>query len=395
MHILVINSGSSSVKFALIEPQSQEKTFYGQVEALGTEHANLQFISPRGKEEIPLGLSDHSKAVKVLLEKIASQPENIEIIGTGHRVVHGGEKYSKPTLITSEVVEGIRELCKLAPLHNPGNLLGIEATLKDFPDLPQFAIFDTAFHQSIPSPRYYYPIPLNYYEQYGIRKYGFHGISYEYLVNQFDKAGLPANGGYLLAHLGNGCSAAAVENGKCQDTTMGLTPLEGFMMGTRSGSVDPSLHQFLQQKSGLSLDEITHILNKESGIKGISGLSQDLREVEEASASNIRAQLALDLFCFRLARELMALTASLTRFDGIVFTGGIGENSNTVRQKVIDQLQILGLRIQSEINEQRSDLEIRHLNPGGSKFVVVIKAGEEVQIAQHVLNQLSVEVKDA
>ncbi len=384
MYILVINSGSSSIKFALIQSQHKSKTHWGQVEGIGTSDAKLIFETEQNETSSQIGERDHNESMNCILDELKKHDLFDKIEGIGHRVVHGGEKFSEPTLINEEVVNTIKELIPLAPLHNPGNLLGIEATLQAFPALQQFAIFDTAFHQTIPEPNFLFPVPYEYYEEHSVRRYGFHGISYEYLLEKIIELGLDPMGSYLFAHLGNGCSAAAVHRGKCVDTTMGMTPLDGLMMGTRSGAIDPGLFQYIAKCTGDDIDQITTTLNKKSGLKGISGISQDMRTLDEAKNSNSRARLALELFEFRLSKELMGLASSLPKLDGLIFTGGIGETSSETRREVCAKLHILGVDIDPEKNETRLKEEHRFLNFEGETPVIVIKAGEEVQIASHV-----------
>ena len=390
--ILVINCGSSSIKYALVA-DSQHPRIQGLAENLGSSDARIKGITVDGKPlllEIPF--ADHAQALETLLNRIANYtPQAI-----GHRVVHGGEKIVKAEQITPELIKTIEDVSALAPLHNPVNLIGIKATLKLFPDLPQVAVFDTAFHQSMPAHAFQYALPQDLYQNHGVRRYGFHGTSHAYVSARASRlTGKPDQGGWLTAHLGNGCSTCAVWNGESLDTSMGLTPLEGVVMGTRSGDVDPGLHRFLADNLGWSLSKIDEVLNRESGLLGLSGLSNDMRTlVEAADSGHQQAQLAIEVFCYRLAKSLAAMSCALPALDGIIFTGGIGENAAIIREKTLAHLNLLGFKLDHQKNknlargaEGRIDIEHDSLKPTLSKQnaspqIWVIPTDEEGRIAQ-------------
>jgi len=341
--ILVVNSGSSSLKFSVLEVQSESVLASGIAERLGTTEASLKFSTDAEKIEEPLPNADHRAALRRVIDHLRALVPN-EVDALGHRIVHGGEYFQDAVIIDDEVVKRIEELSDLAPLHNPPGAQGIRVASEVFPDKAQVAVFDTAFHQTLAPHAFHYAIPPKFYSQYRIRRYGFHGTSNQYVTQELARRlDRPLTEIQLLtAHLGNGCSATAVKHGKSVDTTMGLTPLEGVVMGTRSGDVDPSLHLFLQEREGLSLGEITDLLTRESGLLGVSGVSHDMRSILQAvDSGNARAALAVDLFCYRLARALLGLAAGLERIDGLIFTGGIGENSAIIRARVMKHLQIL------------------------------------------------------
>ncbi len=348
--VLVINCGSSSLKFALLDPATGAREFEGTGERLGTPEAVLRFESGGTKTDIPLPGAGHEEVLREAMRRGATARVPV---GIGHRVVHGGEKFTGSVLIDAEVLEAIGECAALAPLHNPANLMGIEVAGRLFPGLPQVAVFDTAFHQTLPRHAFLYAIPYRLYEEQKIRRYGFHGTSHHFV--SLEAARLlgrdPAGLNLLTAHLGNGCSACAVRGGRSVDTTMGLTPSEGLVMGTRSGDVDPALAQFLQDKSGMRLAEITRMLNSESGLLGLSGVSNDMRALHEAQAAgNERAEIAIEVFCYRLAKSLLGLAAALDQVDAIVFTGGIGEHASNVRERTMNRLAVLGVRPDPEKN---------------------------------------------
>lgn len=382
-NILVINSGSSSIKFSVFNMETQQETASGLAEQLGTSDARLSIKIEGQKSQLALPDGNYTDVLKIVMQSLSEKNQLTDApIAIGHRVVHGGESFSNPVIVTNEVREKIEHCIPLAPLHNPANLAGIDALAALYPDTPQVAVFDTAFHQTLPPEAYLYALPYELYEQLGVRRYGFHGVSHQYVTSELaNRLNLPKEHGILSAHLGNGCSACAVQNGRSVDTTMGLTPLEGLCMGTRSGDVDPSLHLFLKQQKGWSLEQITQMLNKDSGILGLSKRSNDMRTVEAAASDgDQQAQLALDVFCFRLARQLSALAASLKQIDALVFTGGIGENSSTVRQKVVDHLAVFGFSLnaaQNDINGGESGL----INTAKSPTVAVINTQEEWMIA--------------
>ena len=345
--VLVINCGSSSIKYALVPATADQPRLTGLVERLGSGDALLKGVDSHG-DAFTIGLGDvgHVQALRAILERLEGRRPG----AVGHRIVHGGERFTRATLIDDDVVAAIEQTSALAPLHNPANLQGIAATRSLFPALPQVAVFDTAFHQSLPPRAYRYALPESLYRDHGIRRYGFHGTSHAFVSARADAlSGL--SGGWLTAHLGNGCSTTAVWEGQSLDTSMGLTPLEGLVMGTRSGDVDPGLHAHLARQLGWSLERIDEVLNRESGLLGLSGLTNDMRELEAAAdRENAGAMLAIEVFCYRIAKSLAALSCALPRLDGIVFTGGIGENSPRVREQVIALLPHFGLDLEPEAN---------------------------------------------
>lgn len=393
--ILVINCGSSSIKYALIADALHPR-IHGLAENLGSSDARIKGITVDGQPlllEIPF--ADHAQALQTLLTRIANYiPQAI-----GHRVVHGGEKITQAEKITPELIKTIEDVSALAPLHNPVNLIGIHATLKLFPHLPQVAVFDTAFHQSMPSHAFQYALPQQLYKDHGVRRYGFHGTSHAYVSARASLlAGKPNQGGWLTAHLGNGCSTCAVWNGQSLDTSMGLTPLEGVVMGTRSGDVDPGLHRFLADNLGWSLAKIDDVLNRESGLLGLSGLSNDMRTlVEAAETGHEHAQLAIDVFCYRLAKSLAAMSCALPALDGLIFTGGIGENAAIIRQKTLEYLNLFGFRLDKQKNqnlargtEGRIDQQDEDtINGRHSPQIWVIPTDEEGRIAEETRQVLN------
>ena len=347
--VLVINCGSSSIKYALVPAAADQPRLTGLAERLGSADARLKGVDSRGESFArSLGSADHVQALAAILEGLGDHRPG----AVGHRVVHGGERFTRAARLDDDVVAAIEATSALAPLHNPANLQGIAATRTLFPALPQVAVFDTAFHQSLPPRAYRYALPEALYRDHAIRRYGFHGTSHAYVSARADAlAGRP--GGWLTAHLGNGCSTAAVWEGQSLDTSMGLTPLEGLAMGTRSGDVDPGLHAHLARQLGWSLEEIDRVLNRESGLLGLSGHSNDMRELEAAAdEGHAGAALAVEVFCYRIAKSLAALSCALPRLDGIVFTGGIGENSPRVRENVVALLPHFGLALDAEANRE-------------------------------------------
>jgi acetate kinase len=384
-HILVINSGSSSLKFSLLDVQSELVIANGIAERLGTKEASLNF-SANGAEKIaePLPNADHRAALRRVVDHIlALVPHEVDALG--HRIVHGGEYFRDAAMVDDEVIKRIEELSDLAPLHNPPGAQGIRLASELFPHKPQVAVFDTAFHQTLLPHAFHYAIPPEFYSKYRVRRYGFHGTSNQYVTQELARRlSRPLTELQVLtAHLGNGCSATAVKHGKSVDTTMGLTPLEGVVMGTRSGDVDPSLHLFLQEQEGLSLKEITDILTRKSGLLGVSGVSQDMRSILQAiDSGNDRARLAVDLFCYRLARALLGLAAGLERIDGLIFTGGIGENSSIIRARTLKHLQILRPQINETWNEQHGRESNGRITEETGLACFVVPTNEELMIAR-------------
>jgi len=390
LKVLIINSGSSSLKFSFLEACGGTVLAAGIAERLNTDEATFKVTAPDGsrREERVAG-GGHRMAIQMAVELLTREIK-LDVDAVGHRVVHGGEWFRSAVRIDQDVLDKIEALASLAPLHNPHSVEGIKLTQEFYPGRPQVAVFDTAFHHTLPPEMFYYAIPYEFYEKYRIRRYGFHGTSYQYITGEIARRlNRPAKEmQFIAAHLGNGCSATAIRYGESVDTTMGLTPLEGLVMGTRSGDVDPTLHQTLQRLTGARLVEITDWLTKKSGLLGLSGVTHDMRGILEAiHAHNPRAKLAFDVFCFRLARALLALAASLDRVDALVFTGGIGENSVPVRADVLGRLKILGCEVDPALNAE-------HGNSAGGRITragvpaYVIPTNEELMITREVTRVL-------
>ena len=387
--ILVINCGSSSLKFALYTSELTLIT-EGLADALNTVNAALNIKYCRSNTKVSLPIKDHHSAIERIICELQKDFDlNHNLIGIGHRIVHGGDKFKQSALIDQQVEAEIKRCTPLAPLHNPANLLGINILKEQFPNVSQVAVFDTSFHQTMPAPAYIYALPYHFYEQQGVRRYGFHGTSHRYvglqaaslLNKRIDDTNL------VVAHLGNGASVSAISKGESVDTSMGLTPLEGLVMGTRSGDIDPGLYDYLIAK-GFSPEEISHMLNKESGLLGISGKSNDMRAVcEHAAQGHERSQLAIDIFCFRLAKYIAAMMVSLKKLDALIFTGGIGENSALVRAKTIEHLLILGFSIDENLNS--SHCHGKAIHSTDSRPIMVIPTDEEVMIVQDTLELIA------
>lgn len=386
-NILVINCGSSSIKFALVNEAQETFILSGLAERLGSPEAVLHWQQGEHKDSLVLSGADHRLALSHLLP-IVQQAAAGELHGIGHRVVHGGEHFSGATRLDAVSLQAIRHIAPLAPLHNPANLQGIEAAMKLFPNLVQVAVFDTAFHQSLPEHAYRYAVPHALYAEHGVRRYGFHGTSHRYVSRkaaQMSDLAFDASS-WLVAHLGNGSSTCAVENGHSRDTSMGLTPLEGLVMGTRSGDVDPNLHSHLSRTLGWSLEQIDSMLNKDSGLLGLSGLSNDMRTLEQArEQGHVGASLAIEVFCYRLAKSLASMSCALRRLDGLIFTGGIGENSALIRSKTLDHLTLLGLKLDAEANAGCVRGIAGAIHADGHVRVLVVPTNEERQIALDTL----------
>ncbi len=389
MKVLVLNSGSSSVKYQFIETSTREVLAKGQVERIGMDDAVLTHIRADGDTvKISAEILDHNIAIEYVIAVLLSKNHGVikdksEIDAVGHRVVHGGEAFSDSVLITDEVIEKIRENIELAPLHNPHNLRGIMACKRLLPDTPQVAVFDTAFHQKMPEYAFIYGLPYELYKKYKIRRYGFHGTSHRYVSHRASEIlGVPIEKLRIItAHLGNGCSMSAVKFGVSIDTTMGFTPLEGLLMGTRSGDIDPAIILYIMGKEGLSMSEANALLNKHSGLLGISGVSSDMREIiQEMKNGNQRAKLAFDVFCYRIKKYIGAYTFAMGGVDAIVFTAGIGENSPDVRKKVCEGLEFLGIKIDDEKNNSPEKEKIITTDDSKVK-VLVIPTNEELVIA--------------
>lgn len=390
MKILVLNCGSSSVKYKLIESSDKKVLAEGGVEKIGLPDSFLKFKLPDGsKETIVVNMPDHKEAVKQVLNVLTDPQKGViasfdEIGAVGHRVVHGMEYFNKSVVITPEVIEKVKECYPVAPLHNPANVTGIEAVSDIMPGVPQVAVFDTAFHQTMPAKAYMYALPYSDYEQYGVRRYGFHGTSHRYVsCRACEFLGLPYDKQRIITcHIGNGASITAIEDGKSVDTSMGLTPTEGLMMGTRVGDVDPGALVYLMQCRGLDAAGLQKVINKESGVLGVSGISNDMRDIEAGiAAGNERARLAMDMYEYRILKYIGAYAAVLGGVDVIVFTGGVGENQTATREAICRKLAFMGITFNAEANKVRGE-EIEISGKDSKVHVVVIPTDEEMMIAE-------------
>ena len=391
MKILVINSGSSSVKYKLIDTSDSRTLAEGGVEKIGLPDGFLKFKRPDGSKQIAeLGHIDHKAAIRAILDNLTDAETGCiagfdEIDAVGHRVVHGGEKFSESVLIDKDVEAKIRECYDIAPLHNPANMTGIEAITALMPDVPQVAVFDTAFHQTMPAKSFMYALPYKYYEEDGVRRYGCHGTSHRYVSQRVcEFLGVDISKQKIVTcHIGNGGSITAVDGGRSVDTSMGLTPVEGLMMGTRVGDVDPGALTFLMTKHGLSASELQTIINKESGVLGVSGLSNDMREIEAAvKAGDPRATLALDMYEQRIIKYVGAYAAEMGGLDIIVFTGGVGENQTGVRENVCKPLAFMGVEVDKAVNDGVRGEEAVISTAASRVKVCVIPTDEELMIAR-------------
>ncbi|HDC4803257.1 TPA: propionate kinase [Enterobacter kobei] len=384
--VLVINCGSSSVKFSVLDASSCEALMTGIADGINTEKA---FISVNGGEPVKLAHQDYEGALAAIALELEKRNLMSSVALIGHRIAHGGDLFSESTLITKEVIEQIRQVSPLAPLHNYANLSGVEAAERLFPGVQQVAIFDTSFHQTLPPQAYLYGLPYRYFEALGVRRYGFHGTSHRYVAGQAHTLlGLsPDDSGLVIAHLGNGASICAVRNGESVDTSMGMTPLEGLVMGTRCGDVDFGAMAWIAQQTGQSFDELERVVNKESGLLGISGISSDLRALEKAwHEGNQRAQLAIHTFVHRIARHIAGHAASLHRLDGVIFTGGIGENSKLIRALVAEHLKVFGILLDEAKNALPGSAGERVISTDSSRVVcAVVPTNEEKMIALDAL----------
>lgn len=383
--LLVVNCGSSSVKLALYDHQTTELVASALAENLGSPDARIRFRTPQSSDQ-PLPLpGSHQQAIEACIQRFQSERWLAQApAGVGHRVVHGGEDFTASALIQDEVLDAIRRCSALAPLHNPANLMGIELLSQIFPQVPQVAVFDTAFHQTLPEYAYLYAVPYRLYADLGVRRYGFHGTSHRYILQQLaGDLGKPESETSLIsAHLGNGCSIAAIRDGKSVDTSMGLTPMEGLVMGTRSGDIDPGLFDFLEGQ-GMDGEKTHQMLNRESGLLGLSGQSNDMRTLENAAGQgDTAARRAIDVFCFRLARYIGAMMASVGEPDALVFTGGIGENSAGVRARTLKHLHGLGFGLDEHANNEHGRGSQGEIQSQGSRRIKVIATNEELMIAR-------------
>lgn len=395
MNVLVINCGSSSLKYQLINSSNESVLAHGLCERIGIDGSRLKHNKSENSDTIILekDMPNHEEAIKLVIDALTNEKYGViksldEIGAVGHRVVHGGEKFASSVVITDEVIKAIEECNDLAPLHNPANLIGINACKSLMKDVPMVAVFDTAFHQTMPEKAYLYGIPYKYYEKYKIRRYGFHGTSHSYVSKRtYDIANLDKNNSkVIVCHLGNGASVSAVKNGQSVDTSMGLTPLEGLIMGTRSGDIDPAIIEFIAHKENLSIDEIMNILNKKSGVYGVSTFSSDFRDLEEAKAKGDKNAIrALDVYAYHVAKYIGAYTAAMNGVDAIVFTAGLGENNGDMRKSIISYLTFLGIEIDDEKNSIRGK-EIVITTPNSKVKVCVIPTNEELAIARETVS---------
>ena len=384
MVILVLNCGSSSAKFAVIDTADGRERISGVAQRLGTPQATLDWKRDGAKSSQPIPGAQHAAALRSVVALLDEAGLSRTLAGVGHRVVHGGAKFSASCAVTAEVQAMIAACVPLGPLHNPANLIGIEVARELFPALPQVAVFDTAFHQTLPPKAFTYAVPHEWLEQHQVRRYGFHGTSHRFVAQKaVSLLGLvPDDHALVTAHLGNGCSCAAIRDGRSVDTTMGLTPLEGVVMGTRSGSIDPAVITMMAQALGEPAEQIVEALNLRSGLLGVSGLSNDMRTIEERAAQgHARAQLALEIFCYVLAKAIAGLVVPLGRLDALVFTGGIGENSALVRAKVVGQLGFLGLSLDAAANAAHGRAAAGRITQGTRPEAVIIPTNEELMIA--------------
>lgn len=394
MKVLVINCGSSSLKYQLIDSQSEEVLAKGLCERIGIEGSSVTHQKAgEGKKTEAVLMKDHTDAVKVVIEKLTDPAEGViaslkEIDAVGHRIVHGGEKFKGSVVIDDSVLEAIAECNDLAPLHNPANLIGIRSCQKVMPGVPMVAVFDTAFHQTMPDKAYLYGLPYEYYEKYKVRRYGFHGTSHDFVSKRVgellgkDRKDLKI----IVCHLGNGASVSAVDHGKSVDTSMGLTPLEGLMMGTRSGDMDPAIVGFIAEKENLTAAEVINICNKNSGVLGLSGISSDFRDlVEAAAAGNDHAQTTLEAYAYRVGKYIGAYAAAMNGVDAIVFTAGIGENNAQVRALISQYTGFLGCEIDLEKNKAAVGVEAVISTPESKVTALVVPTNEELAIARETV----------
>ena len=392
MNVLVINCGSSSLKYQLIDSDTEDVLAKGLCERIGIDGRLVYQKAGLDKEITNADMPTHKQAIKMVLDALVNEKTGAikslsQIDAVGHRVVHGGEKFAASTILTDEVLATVEECNELAPLHNPANLIGINACKELMPDTPMVGVFDTAFHQTMPEKAYLYGLPYEYYEKYKIRRYGFHGTSHSYVSKRTaEYLGLDYNNSKIIvAHLGGGASISAVLNGKCVDTSMGFTPLEGLVMGTRSGDLDPSILEFIAEKENLTLKEVMDVLNKESGVQGMSKVSSDFRDLEVAYyEGNELAINAVEVFCYRVAKYIGSYVAAMNGVDAIAFTAGIGENTSFVREKILAYLGYLGIEINLEENKKRGEDAI--ISTKESKVpVCIIPTNEELAICRETV----------
>lgn len=398
MKILVLNCGSSSIKYKLFEMSKSEVLAQGGIEKIGLEDSFLKLTKPDNqKVTIHKNIPEHQTGVEMILNVLTSAENGCiqslsEIQAVGHRVVHGGEKFNESVVITQEVINKVEECIELAPLHNPSNLIGIRAVESLMPGVHQVAVFDTAFHQTMPPKAYIYGLPYNYYENFGIRRYGFHGTSHRYVTKRAcELLGVPYDHQRIVsAHIGNGASIAAIKNGKSIDTSMGMTPVDGLLMGTRSGEIDAGVLTFIQDKEHLDHQQLNDLLNKRSGVLGVSGVSSDMREIEDAvKAGNERAILAMDMYNYRIKKYVGSYAAVLGGLDILIFTGGVGENQWVTRTDVCANMEYMGIKIDESKNIGMRGKEMVLSTPDSKVAVLVVPTEEELMIAHDTMELLS------
>ena len=392
MNVLVINCGSSSLKYQLINSDTEDVLAKGLCERIGIDGRLVYQKAGCDKEITEAAMPTHKEAIQMVLDALVNEKTGAvkslsEVNAVGHRIVHGGEKFASSVIITDEVLDAVAECNDLAPLHNPANLIGINACKELMPGVPMVAVFDTAFHQTMPQKAYLYGLPYEYYEKYKVRRYGFHGTSHSFVSKEIASfLGMDLDHSKIIVcHLGNGASISAVKDGKCVDTSMGLTPLEGLVMGTRSGDIDPAIMEYIAKKENLDIAGVMNVLNKKSGVEGISGLSSDFRDlVDGMNSGNKRAEAAVEVFCYRVTKYVGAYVAAMNGVDAIAFTAGIGENAGLVREKVCEYLGYLGIAIDKEENAKRGDNVV--ISTADSKVkVAVIPTNEELAICRETV----------
>ena len=393
MNVLVINCGSSSLKYQLIDSETEAVLAKGLCERIGIDGRLVYQKTGLDKEITEAAMPTHKQAIQMVLDAIVNPKTGAlkslaEVDAVGHRVVHGGEKFASSVVLTEEVLAQIEECNDLAPLHNPANLIGIRACQELMPNVPMVGVFDTAFHQTMPKKAYLYGLPHEYYEKYKVRRYGFHGTSHSFVSKRLvEYLGMDLNNSkVIVAHLGNGASVSAVVNGKCVDTSMGLTPLEGLVMGTRSGDIDPAIMEFIAKKENLDIEGVMNVLNKKSGVQGMTGISSDFRDLEAANnEGNEYAINAIEVFCYRVAKYIGSYVEGMNGVDAIAFTAGIGENTNLVRRKIVAYLGYLGITIDNEVNDATHGDEAVISTPNSKVKVCVIPTNEELAIARETV----------
>ena len=397
MNVLVINCGSSSLKYQVIDSDTEKVLAKGLCERIGID-GRLVYTPAGGEKEVSdLDMPTHKQAIQFVIEALTNEKTGIikhldEIGAVGHRLVHGGEKFACSTVIDEEVIKAVEECTDLAPLHNPANLIGVRACQELMPNTPMVGVFDTAFHQTMPLEAYMYGIPYEYYEKYRIRKYGFHGTSHSFVSKRMaELLGKPIEDTKIIVcHLGGGASICAVKGGKSVDTTMGLSPLEGLIMGTHSGDLDPSVMEFICKKENMDINGIMDVLNKKSGVQGLSGVSSDFRDLQEGTVNgNKRCEMAVDVFCYRVVKYIGAYVAAMNGVDAIVFTAGLGENDEIVRRKVVNRLGYLGITLDEEVNDNGRGKEIAISTPDSKVPVWIVPTNEELAIARETVALLN------